>query len=407
MQQGRGFQAQGPRPRGKLTTAHILLCISFYSTFTLCHHIYNLACDFASNISFSSSRLAHFCKKNMPRGHQRNRNSVGSISYTDLTNTLNRKSGLPPASQQLPTGHAPPPRPQEDAARQYQLRRIAHVPTDRTIPDGVDSMVVGDVVQRYKALRDVERKLDATLISKRLAAKDTVSRYERRLRTMRVWISCTSTDQDNGDTRMDDTFEFGDDSGGGGYRLRIEGRLLPSDDGVDDSDEEDEIKPGQGTTMDLDKPQESNGAATRSIVSKQLFERQKFSHYFQSITISFKPSRHALPNASTPATIQWKKPAPSREGQHPTSADANFDALEIERKLEEGVQNISVALERADPHGRVRGKLSPALARVLDREYDDQTSAMMGIYNYVRLNSLEQEGQPQQFRCDEALKAVS
>jgi SWI/SNF-related matrix-associated actin-dependent regulator of chromatin subfamily D len=342
----------------------------------------------------------------MARGHQRNRNSVGSISYADLANTFNRTPGLPPVSQQYPPGHAPPPRPQEDAQRQYQLRRIAHVPTDRAIPDGVNSMVLGEVVQRYNSLRDVERKLDATLISKRFAAKDTGSRYERRLRTMRVWISCTSLEQDNGDTRMEDTFEFGDDASGGSYKLRIEGRLLPSDDGVDDDDDLDEVKLGEGTTMDLDKPEGSNGATSKPSQEKPYFERQKFSHYFQTITVSFNPPPHALPNATTPPAIQWKKPLPTQNGQHPTTADANFDALELERKLEEGVQSVTVSMERADPNGRVRGKLSPALARVLDREYEDQSGAMMGLYNYVRLNGLEQEGQPQYFRCDDALKAV-
>jgi SWI/SNF-related matrix-associated actin-dependent regulator of chromatin subfamily D len=302
----------------------------------------------------------------------------------------------------------PPPRPQEDAQRQLNLRRIAHVPTDREVPDGVDSMVLGDVVQRYKSLRDIERKLDATLISKRFAAKDSGSRYERRLRTMRVWISCASLENDNGDTRMEDTFEFGDDAGGGSYKMRIEGRLLPSDDGVDEDDDDDldEVKLGDGTTMDLDKPDSSDDAASKQSKQKPYFERQKFSHYFQTMTVSFNPPPHALPNATTPPAIQWKKPTPTRDGQHPTTADANFDALEFERKLEEGVQSVTVLMERADPNGRVRGKLSPELARVLDREYEDQSGAMMGLYNYVRLNGLEQEGQPQYFRCDDALKAV-
>src|ERR1700753_1339087 len=130
--------------------------------------------------------------------HTRNKTSLGSISYADLANTFNRTPGLPPVSQHHPPGHVPPARQQqEDQQRQMHLRRLAQHPTDREIPDGVDDMVVGDVVQRYKALRDVERKLDAVLINKRLAAKDSGQRYERRLRTMRVWISSTSAEKES------------------------------------------------------------------------------------------------------------------------------------------------------------------------------------------------------------------
>ncbi|KAF2675064.1 hypothetical protein BT63DRAFT_367349 [Microthyrium microscopicum] len=308
----------------------------------------------------------------MATRHTRNKTSLGSITYADLANTFQRP-GLPPVGAQYQLGQpvAPQRVSQDESARAAIYKRLSIVPTDREIPDGVADLVVGDVVERYQSLRELEKKLDAVLINKRLAAKDSSQRYERRLRTMRVWISCQSLDKDNGDTRMEDTFDFGDESGDRSYKMQIQGRLLPED------DEEAESK-----------------------------DKQKFSHYFQTITVTFNPPQHALPNATVPAPIQWKRPTPTQEGQFPTSPNANFDCLDIERKLEEGVQSVTVKLERADPNGRVRGKLSPALARVLDRQYEDQSGAMMGIYNYVRLKGLEQEGQPQYFRCDEALKAV-
>lgn len=49
-------------------------------------------------------------------------------------------------------------------------------PTDKNIPEGVEDCVVGDGVQRYRELRDVERRLDATMMRKRLDIKDAVNR---------------------------------------------------------------------------------------------------------------------------------------------------------------------------------------------------------------------------------------
>ena len=59
-------------------------------------------------------------------------------------------------------------------------KRRSKKPTDKNIPDGVeDSVIDPEVVQRYKALREVERKLDATMTRKRLDIVDSVSRSSK------------------------------------------------------------------------------------------------------------------------------------------------------------------------------------------------------------------------------------
>lgn len=56
-------------------------------------------------------------------------------------------------------------------------KRRSRKPTDKNIPEGVeDSIVDADGVQRYKDLRDVERRLDATITRKRLDIVDYTSR---------------------------------------------------------------------------------------------------------------------------------------------------------------------------------------------------------------------------------------
>lgn len=67
-----------------------------------------------------------------------------------------------------------------DPSRQAQsseaAKRKARKPTDKTMPDGVEDIIIGDGVQRYRDLRDYERRLDATMSRKRLDIVDSMSR---------------------------------------------------------------------------------------------------------------------------------------------------------------------------------------------------------------------------------------
>lgn len=60
------------------------------------------------------------------------------------------------------------------AVERAKLR--ARKPTDKTMPDGVEDCVISDGVQRYRDLRDYERRLDATITRKRLDVVDSVGR---------------------------------------------------------------------------------------------------------------------------------------------------------------------------------------------------------------------------------------
>jgi SWI/SNF-related matrix-associated actin-dependent regulator of chromatin subfamily D len=66
--------------------------------------------------------------------------------------------------------------------QQYQqhandlAKRRSRKPTDKTLPDGVEDIVIDpEAVQRYKDLRHVERKLDSTMTRKRLDVLDSAN----------------------------------------------------------------------------------------------------------------------------------------------------------------------------------------------------------------------------------------
>lgn len=79
---------------------------------------------------------------------------------------------------QVPLTQAQIAQQQQAQAHASELaKRRSRKPTDKNVPDGVeDSIVNPDAVQRYKDLRDVERRLDAIMTRKRLDIVDNASR---------------------------------------------------------------------------------------------------------------------------------------------------------------------------------------------------------------------------------------
>lgn len=64
-------------------------------------------------------------------------------------------------------------------AAEIQMQRAkmrSKKPTDKSIPEGVENCIIGDGVQKYRELRDIERRLDATMMRKRLDIQDAVNR---------------------------------------------------------------------------------------------------------------------------------------------------------------------------------------------------------------------------------------
>jgi len=65
---------------------------------------------------------------------------------------------------------------QAQAAASDRAKNRSRKPTDRNIPEGVEGCIIGDGVQRYRELRELERRLDSTMMRKRLDIQDSVNR---------------------------------------------------------------------------------------------------------------------------------------------------------------------------------------------------------------------------------------
>ena len=98
------------------------------------------------------------------------------IKYADLNRTL-RNTG--PGSMLQNTPYAPQinaqhlqHQQQQESQRRDLAKRQSRKPTDRDLPEGIDDIVIGDVPERYRKLREIEKRLDATMMRKKLDLQD-------------------------------------------------------------------------------------------------------------------------------------------------------------------------------------------------------------------------------------------
>ncbi|KAF2138514.1 uncharacterized protein K452DRAFT_311452 [Aplosporella prunicola CBS 121167] len=310
------------------------------------------------------------------------------IRLADLDSTLRRKPGPIIASQHPPpiTQQQIQAQQQAEAHKRELAKRQSRKPTDKNIPDGIEELVVGDGVARYRSLRDVERKLDAVMMRKKLDISDEMrARNMTRYKTLRIWISNTAENQPWQQGGMDpDAFDFGSESQAT-YRVKIEGRLLEDEDEL-------EAEERKGLeAMDQD-PEDAKKPQKKPVVP----QRRKLAHFFKQITIDFDRSRSLQPDGYT--QIEWRKPE-----QNATSDSANFDTLEFERKSDENI-NVTINLYRDETPERFQ--LSKPLSELLDTNEEDRAGIMMGIWTYIKANNLQQDEDSRKIRCDSRLKAL-
>ncbi|KAL9027326.1 MAG: hypothetical protein Q9196_004129 [Gyalolechia fulgens] len=282
----------------------------------------------------------------------------------------------------------------ESREREMAQRR-ASKPSDKNMPDGVDKLIVGDGVQQYKSMRDVERRLDAIMMRKRLDLLDKRHKGSRQYKTMRIWISNTVDLQPwQGKGEDEEMYDFSGSSEGI-YRMKIEGRLLDdkdddlSDDG--DSDAEQEERNGEAVEQD-------GNAVQKPITRAGARPKTKLSHFFKSITVEFDRNKNVQGDYAT--QIEWKRPQYDNDAPLPPAAD--FDSLEFERKGDSDF-NCTVHLYRDDE----RFLLSDPLAEILDSKEEDRESVISALWDYIKAMNLQQDDEKRAVQCDDRLRKVS
>lgn len=128
--------------------------------------------------SFSS-----FCREGLPPAFRHEScpsPSPPCCNKLQLADTHSQGPIMPPGHHQqaainqatIAQHHAP-----GQALTSELAKRRSRKPTDKTLPDGVEDCITdSEVAQRYKELRDFERRLDATMTRKRLDIVEAVGR---------------------------------------------------------------------------------------------------------------------------------------------------------------------------------------------------------------------------------------
>ena len=280
-------------------------------------------------------------------------------------------------------------------------KRRAKKPTDKNLPEGVEDIVIGDGVQQYKNLREVERRLDSVMMRKRLDLGVSRPQNLERTKTLRIWISNTAENQPwQGQNLDENAFDFSSNNEAT-YRVKIEGRLLEDaqSDVSSDSEEEDEAPRKNGDEMGYDGVNESMTEPARKNISPPV--RSKLSHFFKSINVELDRNKNLQPEAAS--QVEWKKPPiPPNAVTLPQAAD--FDCLEFERKSDENI-NCTINLYRDEVPERY--KLSKDLADLLDCEEQSRPGIILGIWEYIKAMNLQQDEEKRVILCDERLRAVS
>lgn len=351
--------------------------------------------------------------------HQPNHHHRRKISFADLERTFRAAGPMvpPPAAHPSSTQQQPPTvtaaqlqaQRLDDIRRQDAARRVSKKPTDRDIPEQLADVVVGDGVERYTRLRDVERRLDAVMMRKRLDISDNLQRrYTRREGVLRVWVSNTAEGQPwqvmeegggGGEEGGAFAFEVGGDSQAT-FRVKIEGRLLEDPAEEEEEGEKQQEEGGSGGEKAEEKKKKGDLEAKRPAQ-----QRPRFSHFFKAITIDFSARNPSLQPDGYSA-IEWQKPQPGPQNASydPNSAEVSFDTLEFERKADENI-NVTIKLVRDEKKERFR--LSPLLAEILDAEEEDRAGAVQGIWAYCRAMGLQEDEDKRGIVCDEPLRKVS
>ena len=282
-------------------------------------------------------------------------------------------------------------------------KRRARQPTDMNIPEGIEDITIGNGVQEYKALRDLERRLDALMMRKRLNIPELVKIPQfRRYRTLRIWISNTAENQPWQGRGLDENaFDF---STGieATYRVKIEGKLLEEDDddeGASDKDSEDEE--GMTRVNEEDEgdsiEQDGEGGTKKSAKPHTTTPRQRLSHFVKSITVDLERAKNLQPDATT--QIEWRK-KPNSD----SLPGLDFDCLEFERKSDE---NINCTINFYRDENPERFQLSKELAEVVDAADETRDNIVSAIWEYAKLTGLQQDEDMRFIQCDDRLRAVS
>ncbi|XP_049979651.1 SWI/SNF-related matrix-associated actin-dependent regulator of chromatin subfamily D member 3 isoform X1 [Alexandromys fortis] len=239
-----------------------------------------------------------------------------------LNSPFQAQSGRSAKSHQLHTTTAP--------GTSAKRRKMA----DKILPQRIRELVPES--QAYMDLLAFERKLDQTIMRKRVDIQEALKRPMKQKRKLRLYISNT----------FNPAKPDAEDSDGSiaSWELRVEGKLL------------DDVRPGPGLSR-CPGP------------SKQ---KRKFSSFFKSLVIELDKDLYGPDNH----LVEW----------HRTPTTQETDGFQVKRPGDLSVRcTLLLMLDYQPP----QFKLDPRLARLLGLHTQSRSAIVQALWQYVKTNRLQ------------------
>ncbi|XP_063106828.1 SWI/SNF-related matrix-associated actin-dependent regulator of chromatin subfamily D member 3 isoform X1 [Cavia porcellus] len=241
-----------------------------------------------------------------------------------------RKRAAPPPGQSPAQSQAQPVPTASARSRSAKRRKMA----DKILPQRIRELVPES--QAYMDLLAFERKLDQTIMRKRVDIQETLKRPMKQKRKLRLYISNT----------FNPAKPDAEDSDGSiaSWELRVEGKLL------------DDVRPGPGLSR-CPGP------------SKQ---KRKFSSFFKSLVIELDKDLYGPDNH----LVEW----------HRTPTTQETDGFQVKRPGDLSVRcTLLLMLDYQPP----QFKLDPRLARLLGLHTQSRSAIVQALWQYVKTNRLQ------------------
>ncbi|KAJ3574032.1 hypothetical protein NP233_g2039 [Leucocoprinus birnbaumii] len=242
-----------------------------------------------------------------------------------------------------------------DAQKATKKRKL----TDKNIPNAIlqNPEFLQDS-QMYQSLLDMERKLDWTMTRKKVEVQDALSRIPSTTRTLRIFLSHSTSGQawQTGSDSITPNVETGE--GIPAWSFKVEGRLL---------------EPLNHRSRDKN-PQ------------------RKFSTLIKRMIIEIERDPALYPESNI---VEW----PRAPGQH----NPSLDGFTVRRT---GDAPTKLRVIMFLDHFPEQYKLSPELSHILGIKEESRLGVIQTLWNYIKLQGLQDKTDRRMIHADEKLRAV-
>ncbi|XP_011213221.1 brahma-associated protein of 60 kDa [Bactrocera dorsalis] len=216
---------------------------------------------------------------------------------------------------------------------------------DKILPQKVRDLVPES--QAYMDLLTFERKLDATIMRKRLDIQEALKRPMKQKRKLRIFISNTFYP-------CKEPSNEGDEGSVASWELRVEGRLL----------------------------EDGKGDPTTKI-------KRKFSSFFKSLVIELDKELYGPDNH----LVEW----------HRTHTTQETDGFQVKRPGDRNVRCTILLLLDYQP---LQFKLDPRLARLLGVHTQTRPVIISALWQYIKTHKLQDAHEREYINCDKYLEQI-